>query len=462
MPHPASRNFFRKQISTASRNRKTGPKFCSQVADIFSAERALPLSLLPWTNTSGILNSPLPSLVLIQTLRASKLSRYPSRTHMDISKLESSAMVGDCGIPGSIEIFLLPDVLPFARRGTMHWRWRLVHIKRPILRIPNLAIHLQRSVNSEGFKVHRETHTTPIMATELAAALNAPKSSDSSKSSAEDENKASGSAESRHGSLLLEILASELDVQASEIVDLDLCVTDTQPASIGGGLNEFVFAPRLDNLASCFTATRALINCLEDSAAEQSVELGSIVKMIALFDHEEVGSESSRGAGSPMMEDAIRRITALCDGACYHRVIRGSMLVSADMAHALHPNYMCAHESKHRPQMGAGLVVKTNQNQRYATSGVTGLIMREAARRAGNLPIQEFVVPNDKPCGSTIGPILSSNTGLRTVDVGQAQLSMHSVREMCSAADFDTTEQMFRAFFTHFKVIDAELSESAE
>lgn len=338
---------------------------------------------------------------------------------------------------------------------------KLVHIKRPILRIPSLAIHLQTA--TIGKTVNKEQHTTPIMATELPRALNASTKLNSaaagekeSISNAGKKATVSGSAESRHPSTLLGVLALELDIDASQIVDLDLCVTDTQPAAIGGARNQFVFAPRLDNLASCFTRIKSLINSLETETAK---DLGSVVKLVALYDHEEVGSSSSHGAASPMIEDSIRRITVLCAGACYHRAIRCSILVSADMAHALHPNYTSVHEGNHRPKMGAGMVLKTNANQRYATSGITGLIFREVARRAGNLPLQEFVVGL---CGSTIGPIVSSITGLRSCDVGAAQLSMHSVREMCSVVDFDSSEKIFRAFFSLFREIDVELAETAD
>lgn len=240
-------------------------------------------------------------------------------------------------------------------------------------------------------------------------------------------------------------LAEELNVTPESIVDLDLCLSDTQPAAIGGVLDEFVFAPRLDNLASCFSATRALVTSSE-------VRKDNLIQMVVCFDHEEIGSRSSHGADSPLLTDSVKRICSALK-IDYHGAMRRSLLVSADMAHAIHPNYSSKHEANHRPALGGGLVVKTNQNQRYATSGITGLFVREAARLAG-VKIQEFVVPNDKPCGSTIGPILSGVSGLRTVDVGQAQLSMHSVREMCSAADFENVEEVFKALLTHFKDID--------
>lgn len=331
---------------------------------------------------------------------------------------------------------------------------RLVHIKRPIMRIPTLAIHLDRSVSTNGFLPNKEHHTAPILATEIAANLNA-----APRSVKDDKNPTL--AESRCSPILLSLLAEELRCDPSDIVDLDLSVSDTQPSAIGGALNEFVFAPRLDNLGSVFTATKALINSMDETADVDVTT--SIVRMVAFFDHEEVGSDSSHGAASPMVQETMERVTSACENNCsYYKVVRSSMMISADMAHAIHPNYATMHEMSHRPMLNGGLVVKTNQNQRYATSGITGLILRECSRRAGNLPVQEFVVPNDKPCGSTIGPIISTITGLRTIDVGQSMLSMHSVREVTGVYDFHTSEAMFRAFFMHFNAVDKEISGSSE
>lgn len=326
---------------------------------------------------------------------------------------------------------------------------KLVSVPRPILRIPNLAIHLSRNVNTDGFKPNKETDTKPILATQLAASLNQPLPTPNGppheqhqlhQQQQPDEKRPVGLAASRHAPLLLSVLADQLNVEAEHIVDLDLCVADTQPCAIGGALNEFVFAPRLDNLASCFSATRALIAATNGTAARD--DSAQVCRMMCCFDHEEIGSRSSHGADSTLLDSTVQRICEAV-GVQRARVLPRSLLISVDMAHAIHPNYSSKHENKHRPALGAGLVVKTNQNQRYATSGISGLLVREAARRAGNVPIQEFVVANDRPCGSTIGPLLSSRSGLRTVDVGQAQLSMHSVREMCSVHDFALCEQVF-------------------
>jgi len=180
--------------------------------------------------------------------------------------------------------------------------------------------------------------------------------------------------------------------------------------------------------------------------------------MVALFDHEEVGSDSAQGAGSPAMLDALSRITSFfsSDVKVLEKAIQKSFLISADMAHALHPNYMDKHEENHQPKLHGGLVIKHNANQRYATNSITSFIFREIAIKH-NLPIQDFVVRNDMPCGSTIGPILASGTGIRTVDVGAPQLSMHSIREMCAVDDVKHSYEHFKAFFQEFSHLDSKI-----
>lgn len=291
-------------------------------------------------------------------------------------------------------------------------------------RIPNLAIHLSRNVNTEGFKLNKETDTRPILATLLKDELN----------STEDP------LSKRHAPALLTALAEELGVETGMIVDVDLCLFDTQNGAIGGLRDEFVYAARLDNLASCFSGTRALIRSLEEDGHSEGA-----VRMVGCFDHEEVGSKSARGADSSMIGEAVGRVCKMVgaeEGAAWRR----SLLLSADMAHAVHANYAMKHEGKHRPVMGGGIVVKTNQNQKYATSGVGGMIVRELMRERG-VGCQEFVVSNDRGCGSTIGPILAGRVGVRTVDVGQPMLSMHSIREMCAVKDFGDVEEGFVGVF---------------
>lgn len=199
---------------------------------------------------------------------------------------------------------------------------------------------------------------------------------------------------------------------------------DTQPAQLGGIHEEFIFSPRLDNLMSCFCALEALIN------ADKSLNADEDVRIVALFDHEEIGSSSSQGAASNLINDIFNRLNAVLASEttpvdATQTCIQKSFLISADMAHAVHPNYSEKHQEKHRPMIHKGPVIKVNTNQRYATNAVTSFITKELCAKA-KVPYQEFVVRNDVGCGSTIGPILAAKSGIRVVDLGIPQLSMHS------------------------------------
>ena len=343
---------------------------------------------------------------------------------------------------------------------------RLVAVKRPILRIPNLAIHLNREVNEKGFIFNKQTHLLPILATAVKAQLNAPAADASAATAAANKppadqshvataaaaTTAAGSFTSCHHSLLLKLLADELQVDASAIVDLELSLYDTQPACLGGAYDEFIYSRALDNLMMSFISTHALIRHSTASTASGAINV------VALFDNEEVGSESYQGAGA-----SLRNFLARVHGnpLTYDAAVRRSLLVSADMAHAVHPNYAEAHEEFHRPQLHCGLVIKQNANQRYATSPLTAFHLRALAERRG-IAVQRFVVRNDVACGSTIGPILSANTGVRVVDVGVPQLSMHSLREMCGVGDVESAERLFVALFEEYETIDDSLEVEGE
>jgi aspartyl aminopeptidase len=176
-------------------------------------------------------------------------------------------------------------------------------------------------------------------------------------------------------------------------------------------------------------------------------------RAIALFDHEEVGSASISGAGGSFLGEVIERLVG---PACMPAVIRRSFLVSADMAHAVHPNYPSKHEEAHKPRMGGGVVVKHNANQRYATTNLSCFLFKRCAELAG-VPVQEFVVRQDMGCGSTIGPIMSTRLGMRTVDVGVAQLSMHSIREMCAVSDIACSLELYSSVFSNFHAVDVSI-----
>ncbi|XP_072979895.1 probable aspartyl aminopeptidase [Typha angustifolia] len=326
---------------------------------------------------------------------------------------------------------------------------KLVKVKRPLLRVPTLAIHLDRSVNSDGFKPNLENHLCPLLATKL----------EETQTKSEEKATLSSSPKVPHHSLLLQVLSEELGCNADEIIGMELNVCDTQPSCLGGANNEFIFSGRLDNLASSFCALRSLVDSCKlpgDLSNEKAI------RMIALFDNEEVGSNSIQGAGAPTMFQAMRRIVdslvhQSIGETALERAVHSSFLVSADMAHGLHPNFPEKYEDHHRPELQKGLVIKHNANQRYATSAVTAFLFKEVAN-IHNLPVQEFVVRNDMGCGSTIGPILASGVGIRTVDCGIPQLSMHSVREICGKEDVDIAYKHFTAFFKTFSDIDKKLS----
>jgi aspartyl aminopeptidase len=290
---------------------------------------------------------------------------------------------------------------------------RLCDFARPLLRIPSLAIHLDRTVNIDGLKLNAQTHMTPLL-------------------SVEDRDKP------RSG--LREALAAELSCEPHDVVSWDLCLYDTQPAALSGLQREFIHAARLDNLASCYSALQALCSASEPIAATCG---------IVLDDHEEVGSRSATGAASPFLENALVRVSEARGGGradSEPRAIARSFLISADMAHAVHPNHSDKHEPGHRPLLGRGPVIKTNVNQAYASDAETSGRFAELCTQVDVVP-QHFVVRSDLACGSTIGPISAGRIGIPTVDVGNPLLSMHSCREMAAADDVGAMQRVLDAFF---------------
>ena len=277
---------------------------------------------------------------------------------------------------------------------------RLFKIDRPILRVPQLAIHLNRDIREKGLLLNAQKHMSPVFGLGHRA---------------EDG--------------FVQILGEELDVSPDRIRGWDAMCFDVQPSGLVGLHEEFLSAPRLDNLHSSFTALRALI---ESSKNPKSADL----RVVTLFDHEEVGSTSERGAAGPLLGNILERSVIARGGGRdeYLRAIASSTCVSADMAHATHPNYAERHEPDHHLRMNAGPVIKINSNLRYATEGQTEAIFQAACEKA-EVPYQKWVNRTDLACGSTIGPITAASLGVRTVDVGCAQLAMHSVRELCGADD---------------------------
>lgn len=298
---------------------------------------------------------------------------------------------------------------------------RLVDLARPLLRIPNLAIHLNRDVNREGLKINAQTQLPPVLALE-AKADGEPR------------------AKRGEGDRLQALLAAALEVPAAAIVDHDLSLYDLQKGAFSGLEDEFIQAARLDNLASCHAALEALI-ATADARAGAS-------RLIALYDHEEVGSRSAQGAAGPALEWVLARIVAGHapeEAQGFARAMAASFFVSADMAHAVHPSHADKHEPQHMPVIGRGPVIKSNASQSYATDGESAAAFAAFCRAEG-FTAQSYVVRSDLPCGSTIGPITAARLGVRTVDVGNPMLSMHSIREMAGTDDVERLHRVLARF----------------
>lgn len=273
-----------------------------------------------------------------------------------------------------------------------------VLVRRGIARVAQLAVHLDRDVNDRGLVLDKQTHLTPIW----------------------------GTGAGRAGEFQ-EWIAAEAGVDPATIEGWDLCLFDVQGAARLGADESLIGSGRIDNLVSCWAATAAIVDAPPPTAA---------VQVIALFDHEEVGSSSTTGAAGPLLEAVLERLVLARGGgrAELLQSFASSVCISADGAHAVHPNYPERHEPGHRPIVNQGPAIKINANQRYATSSETAAFLQRACTIAG-VPHQVFVSRNNMPCGSTIGPITATRLGIDTVDVGVPQLSMHSAREVCGTAD---------------------------
>ncbi|AEQ06592.2 M18 family aminopeptidase [Corynebacterium pseudotuberculosis] len=284
----------------------------------------------------------------------------------------------------------------------------------PVLRIPSLAIHLDREAN-KALTLDRQRHMQPVFSC-------------------------------GHPDLsILEVLAKAADVKAEDIISHDLITADAQPGEIFGATNDFLSSGRLDNLSSLYPGLRALIEASQDVVVNKK---GSPdILLLAAFDHEEVGSATVTGAAGPILEDVIyRTATALgADNEDIRRMIAASTCVSADAAHSIHPNYPERHDSTNFPVLGSGPALKINANQRYASNTETEALWIQACLRAG-FSSQVFVGNNAVPCGSTIGPITATRLGIPTVDVGIPLLSMHSARELASISDIHMLMQALHSY----------------
>ena len=283
----------------------------------------------------------------------------------------------------------------------------LVDVGRPIARVPQLAVHLDRGVNTEGLTLDPQQHLRPVWGV--------------------------GAAEpGGFGRWIAELAGTDLPAF------WELCLYDVQPAAVIGADSSLLASGRLDNLLSCWAAIDAIIEAEPTEA----------IAVVVLNDHEEVGSSPTTGAGGPLLERVLERHVAARGGDrdALLRSLATSSCISADNAHAIHPNYTDRHDPEHHPVVNAGPAIKINSNQRYATSSATAAAFRRACE-AADVPFQVFVSRNNMPCGSTIGPITATRLGIDTVDVGVPQLSMHSARELCGTEDPTSLAAALRASF---------------
>lgn len=285
---------------------------------------------------------------------------------------------------------------------------QLVDFRRAIAYIPNLAIHLNREAN-QGWQINPQTELPPILA------------------------QLSGKDEADFRDLLSDQLELEHGLLPDAVLDYELSFYDTQSAAVIGFNQDFIAGARLDNLLSCYAGLHALLESESDESC-----------LLVCTDHEEVGSCSACGADGPFLEQVLARL--IDDQEQRTRVIQRSLLISADNAHGIHPNYPDKHDGNHGPKLNAGPVIKVNSNQRYATTSETAGLFRQFCLDS-EVPVQSFVVRSDMGCGSTIGPITASRLGIRTIDIGVPTFAMHSIRELAGSHDLAHLVKVLNVFF---------------
>ena len=283
----------------------------------------------------------------------------------------------------------------------------LVQINEPLAKIPQLAIHLNRSVNENGLILNPQQHLRPIW-------------NDVSSDTTD----------------LVDFIASESGIDRQSIRSWDLMLHDLQKATFAGADKQWIASARIDNLISCHASVASFIKSVSDDKFKK-------VPILCLFNHEEVGSTSAAGAAGNLLPLLIQRIFKDID---YSEAMAKSLMVSTDGAHATHPNYLEKHDLDHEIRMNAGIAIKRNSNERYATNAI-GQATAQKICESNNIPYQLFSNRSDLACGSTIGPISSANLGISTMDLGIPQLSMHSTRELCGKRDVTFLEDFLFNFF---------------
>lgn len=305
-------------------------------------------------------------------------------------------------------------------KDALHPETRLLHVKRPLLVISNLAIHFNRQVN-DGVKLSKQKDMLPL----LGIVNN----------------------ELECGNLLMNVITEELGVEADSILDFDLYLYDVTPAMTVGVHNEFISAGRLDDLSMVHAGLEALLQ-EELTIKKEERRIPAVTNILAIFDNEETGSQTKQGAGSPFLASMIQRLIMAQGGTMddFYRAVENAFMISADNAHAWHPNYSEKYDPTNHPVLGGGPVIKFNAAQKYASDAVSAAVFAEVCREAG-VPCQRFVNHSDVAGGSTLGNILASSLPLRGVDMGNPILGMHSVRETGSVDDHLFCIKAFTEFY---------------
>lgn len=296
-------------------------------------------------------------------------------------------------------------------RTAQGFETKLIKFEKPVLRLPNLAIHMNREVNEKGLKFNKQTEL-PLLFSETVDDVEAD-------------------------TQFLEKIATLLKVEVKDIINFELNVFDTQKGVIWGANQEFIANSQLDNLASCHAALSALL----------ANEKPKNTAICALFDHEEVGSESATGASGSFLADIVERISLHLNKEEKLRTLANSFFISADMAHAFHPNHAASYEPCHHVHINKGPVIKTNANQRYATNATSAARFITLCEQAG-VPYQQYAHRTDLGCGSTIGPIVASRLGVSSVDVGSPMWAMHSIRESAGVLDHAYMIQVLTSYYS--------------
>lgn len=360
----------------------------------------------------------------------------------------------DLSLAGRVFLRTKPDIIES----------RLVQVDEPILRIPSLAMHYDQS---NPLKIDKEFSLIPISnvvnpdipPSPADLAQHNPEVADDYEWGQVTRGWATSPAHRRHARDVVSCVAKKLSVPVEDVLDFDLHLYDTQKSAIGGLFNDFIFAPRLDNLMMTFCALQGLTESL---ASPDALASEPCIRLISLFDNEEISSKTSLSGASNFLPSTLQRLSQstfpaeenLEPASALPRSLARSFLISADMIHGLHPLFPSLHETAHRPILNSGIVMYSAARRTFSKNTPGHALLSELACRTTNPEhyahpprMQFFVQPNNVNCGQTLGPLLATRLGVRTAEVGNSQLAMHSIREVCGARDVENAVRFFRGFW---------------